>query len=180
MYKAQQFFQLYSIPLNQRILFASYHMEDEALVCFQGAEDTGQFTSWEAFVRSLYTRFGISTYNDPMKALTKLRQVSSVAQYKRQFEALSNRIKELPDKHKLSCFLSGLKDEIRLPVNMFKPPNLSSTFGLAKIQDGVKHRCQSLQFLVHHPPRMNSNLPSHHLRKFQLLRLKKGLCFCWA
>ena len=135
MHKAQQFFQLYSIPLNQRILFASYNMEDEALVCFQDAEDTGQFTSWEAFVRSLHTRFGISTYNDPMKALTKLRQVSSMAQYKRQFEALSNRIKELSDKHKLSSFLSSLKDEIRLPVNMFNPPNLSSTFGLAKIQE---------------------------------------------
>ena len=54
---------------------------------------------------------------------------------KRQFEALSNRIKELSDKHKLSCLLSGLKDEIRLPVNMFNPPNLSSTFGLAKIQE---------------------------------------------
>ena len=82
MYKAQQFFQLYSIPLNQRILFASYNMEDEALVFFQDAEDIGQFTSREAFVRSLHTRFGISTYNDPMKALTKLRQVSSMAQYK--------------------------------------------------------------------------------------------------
>ena len=31
-YKAQQFFQLYNVPLNQRILLASYHMEDEALV----------------------------------------------------------------------------------------------------------------------------------------------------
>ena len=143
-------------------------MEDEALVCFQDAKDTGQFTSWEAFVRSLHTRFGISTYNDPMKALTKLRQVSSVPQYKRQFEALADRIKELSDKHKLSSFLSSLKDEIRLPVNMFNPPNLSSTFGLAKIQEeylsaskkGTKPwgEAQVLQFLVH--PTKNEFKPS--------------------
>ena len=44
-YKAQKFFQLYSIPLNQRIFLDSYHMEDETLVWFQDAEDAGQFTS---------------------------------------------------------------------------------------------------------------------------------------
>ena len=70
-----------------------------------------------------------------MEALSKFRQVSSVAQYKGKFEALSNRIKELPDKHKLSCFLSGLKEEIRLPVKMFNHPNLGVAFDLAKIQE---------------------------------------------
>ena len=80
-------------------------------------------------------RFGTSAYDDPMETLSKLRQVGSVAHYKGQFEALSDCIKELPDKHKLSCFLSGLKEEIRLPVKMFNPPNLGAAFGLAKIQE---------------------------------------------
>ena len=58
-----------------------------------------------------------------------------MAVYKGQFEALSNRIKELSEKHKLSCFLSGLKDEIRLPVRMLNPQKLNTAFGLAKIQE---------------------------------------------
>lgn len=33
-YKANQFFQLYSTPPNQKILLASYHMEDEAIIWF--------------------------------------------------------------------------------------------------------------------------------------------------
>ena len=41
--------------------------------------------------------------------------------YKGQFEAWSNRIKELFEKHRLSCFSSGLKDEIRMPINMLNP-----------------------------------------------------------
>ena len=49
-------------------------------------------------MRALHTRFGALAYDDPMKALTKLRQVSSVSSYKAQFEALSNRIKELFEK----------------------------------------------------------------------------------
>lgn len=139
MYKAQQLFQVYNTPLNQRILLASYHIEDEALIWFQDAEEAGQFTSWEAFVRSLHIRFGTSAYDDPMETLTRLRQVSSIAQYKGQFEALSNRIKELSEKHKLSCFLNGLKDEIRLPIRMFNPPSLSAAFGLDKIQEEYLH-----------------------------------------
>ena len=37
--------------------------------------------------------------------------------------------------HKLSYFLSGLKDEIRLVVKMLMPKSLKEAFGLAKIQE---------------------------------------------
>ena len=96
-------------------------MEDEALLWFQDAEEAGQFTSWDAFVQALHIRFGVSTYDDPMESLTKLRQVGSISTYKTQFEVLSNRIKELSERNKLSCFLSGLKDGIRLPIRMLNP-----------------------------------------------------------
>ena len=56
-----------------------------------------------------------------------------MAIYKSQFERLSNRIKNLLESYKLSCFLSGLKDEIRLAMRMQNPRALSATFGLAKI-----------------------------------------------
>ena len=36
--------------------------------------------------------------------------------------------------HKLSCFKSGLKDEIRLAVKMQRPRNLCEAYSLAKIQ----------------------------------------------
>ena len=55
-------------------------------------------------MRSLLVRFGTLTYDDPMETLTKLRKVGSVAVYKGQFEALSNRIKELSEKYKISYF----------------------------------------------------------------------------
>ena len=88
-------------------------------------------------MRALHTRFGALAYDDPMEALTKLRQVSSVSNYKAQFEALSNRIKELSEKHKLSCFLSGLKDEICFPDKMFNPQTLNSAFGLVKYKRNI-------------------------------------------
>jgi len=47
----------------------------------------------------------------------------------------SNRLRGISDHNKLSCFLSGLKDEIRLHVCMFNPPNLLVAYGLAKVQE---------------------------------------------
>lgn len=65
-----------------------------------------------------------------MEALTKLRQVSTMAVT--QFEALSNQLRDLSEKNILSCFLSGLKDEIRLPLRMLNSLTLVAAFGLAR------------------------------------------------
>lgn len=68
-----------------------------------------------------------------MEALTRLRQTTSVIAYKSQFNALSNGIKGLSVSHKLSFFLNGLKEEVRLLVRMFASQNMNTTFSLAKI-----------------------------------------------
>ena len=53
--------------------------------------------------------------------------------YKGKFENLSNRIRDLSENHKLSCFLSGLKDEVRLRVKMLNTKTLNEAFNLANI-----------------------------------------------
>lgn len=70
-------------------------------------------------------RFGSSTYDDPMEDLTRSKQVSLVTSYKTEFELLSNRIKGISKKNKLSCFMSGLHDEIRLLIKLLNPLNLN-------------------------------------------------------
>lgn len=84
---------------------------------------------------TLHTRFGPSANDDPMECLTKLKKTSTVSNYKAQFEVISNRIKGLSESHRMSCFFSGLRDEIRLPVRMLNLPSLHQAFGLAKIQE---------------------------------------------
>ena len=70
-----------------------------------------------------------------MEALTRLKQTSSVVAYKGDFEILSNKLLGLSKSHKLSYFLSRLKDEFRLLVRMLVPKSLNEAFWLAKIQD---------------------------------------------
>ncbi|XP_042958134.1 uncharacterized protein LOC122293691 [Carya illinoinensis] len=97
---------------------------------FSGNDPSGQFNSWESMVVALQGRFGPSMFDDLMEALTRLKQTTSISLYTSQFEALG-----LSGRHKMSCFISGLMDEIRIPVKMFNPLNLGAAFGLAKLQE---------------------------------------------
>lgn len=110
----------------------SFYMEGEALVWFQDDDEVGQFPTWDDFLQALLVQFG-PAYDDPMESLMKLHQSSSVAEYTTPFKSLSNRLQDLSDKYKLGCFLSGLKDEICLPLRMITPHSLVVAFGLAKL-----------------------------------------------
>lgn len=112
---------------------ASYRMEGETLIWYQDAYKSRQFNSLETFTQDIQVRFGPTSYDDPMEALTRLKQTTFIVVYKTQFGALSNRLRSLSNHHKLSFFLSGLKDEIRLPIKMLNPISLSAAYGLAKI-----------------------------------------------
>ena len=112
---------------------------------------------------------------------------------KAQFEALSNRIKGLSATHKLSCFLSGLRDEIRLPVRMLSPKSLNEAFGLSKIQEEYNWSCkksvklqvdQRKPSILGAPPKTTSfleskaRLPIKRISPAQMEeRKKKGLCY---
>jgi hypothetical protein len=139
-YRALQFFHYYQIPEEEKVTHASYHLDEEALIWFQDSEH--EIFNWTDFVRAVQMRFGLATYDDPMETLTKLRHTQSVAAYKSQFEALSNRIRNLSEHHKLSCFISGLRDDVRLAVKMQGPRGLGEAYALARIQEEYLATCR--------------------------------------
>ena len=111
MFRAIQYFEYYQVHDTSKVMHASYHLDDDALIWFQSCEhDLG---CWDNFTRVIQLRFGPPSYDDPMELLIKLKHVNSIVEYKGQFESISNRIRNLSSMHKLSCFMSGLKDEVR-------------------------------------------------------------------
>ncbi|GFI61096.1 hypothetical protein IMSAG049_00249 [Clostridiales bacterium] len=157
-------------------------MDLEALIWFQKAEEARVFSDWKSFVPALHVRFGTSSYDDPMEVLTRMRQTSTMALYKAEFEAVSNRVKGLSPLHKLSCFLSGLRDEIRLSVRMLNPQSLNEAFGLAKIQEeyvwssrkSIKSHQKSGNTLILGLPKSNAVNQKYQLRELLLLKWMKG------
>ena len=142
-YKAIQYFHYYQVQDAEKVMNASYHLNDDALIWFQDSEHT--INCWDEFVRTILLRFGTASYDNPMESLTKLKHTTVVIAYKGQFESVSNRIRNFSDMHKLSCFMSGLKDEIRLAVKMQGPKNLSEAYALAKIQEEHLATCKRSQ-----------------------------------
>jgi hypothetical protein len=164
--RAEQFFDMYCTPDSQRLSICAFHMDGKALVWFQELKASNAISSWTDFTRAIQIRFGRGPYDDPMETLSKLCQVGSLEDYKNQFDILALKVHRLPDEHKLSCFLGGLKDEIRLPVQMFNPKSLVDAYSLARIQEeclsnlvrGVRSPWRSTPF-NHSPRSMSSELP---------------------
>ena len=115
-------------------------------------------TTWDSFLEALRIRFGPSAFEDPVGAFTKLKQTGSVEEYQTTFEILSNKVHGVNEEFRISTFLSGLKDELRIMVTMFKPNTLAATFGLARLQEEEvnrkfnPHKFNSTQNNLIHPP----------------------------
>ena len=107
-YRALQYFHYYQTPKLKKVMHASSHLDEEALVWFQDREH--EIHNWNEFVRAVQIRFWLASYDNPMEMLTKLKQTHTIATYKIQFESTSNRARDLFELHKLSCFMSGMKD----------------------------------------------------------------------
>lgn len=92
-YKANQLFKLYNTKPQQKLRLASFHMEWKAMIWYQDLKNSGIVVDWNSFVNALITRFGPSIDDDSMEILTRLRQISSVEDYKVGSENVSNRLK---------------------------------------------------------------------------------------
>lgn len=75
-------------------------------------------------------------------------------EYQTEFESLANRITGLPPQFYLSCFISGLKPEIRREVQAFQPISLSHAISLVKLQKEKQNdRFSSFSSRRSHEPR---------------------------
>lgn len=76
-----------------------------------------------------------SVLEDPTRMLAKLQQTGSIQEYQEQFKKLANRTEGLNEAFMVSCFIAGLKEDVRLGVQMFKPSSLFAATSLARLQE---------------------------------------------
>lgn len=138
-YRCEQFFELDSIAENRRVKIASIHLSGRALVWHQSymrGFAAGVWPTWDEYRAAITARFGIEPFDDPLAELMKLKQLGSVAQYQEKFDVLLNRV-DLSITQAISCFLSGLCEEIQCAVRMFRPASLHDAYCLAKLQEAT-------------------------------------------
>lgn len=121
--KAECFFELCNVAMENKDKVAALHFEGKALqwhqffVKVKGVEACGD---WQEYVRALNARFGSHFYYDPLSELRNLKQVGTIEEYLDAFDELFAKV-DIREDQAISFFLSGLIDELQMPVRMFKP-----------------------------------------------------------
>nr|GEX19081.1 hypothetical protein [Tanacetum cinerariifolium] len=87
------------------------------------------------FDESVKNQFGLSKYDDPHEALSKLLQTGTVADYQREFEKLMNRVTDISEALLISFYISGLKLLLQRELMVTKPTTLGDAFGLAHVME---------------------------------------------
>lgn len=132
-YKSEQYFEFKGVDPHQRVQLASFHLEGAALQWHRWFTKYRGQLLWDEFTAAVLQRFGPTDYEDPAEALTRLKQVTTIAVYQAEFEKLSQQVDNLPENYLVSCFISGLSDEIRLDVKVKQPRTLSDAIGVARL-----------------------------------------------
>jgi len=118
---------------DQRVQLASFHLDGLALQWHRWLTKYKGTLTWLEFTAALLQRFGPTEYKDPSEALTRCRQVTTVAAYQEAFEGLSHRVDGLPEPFLVGCFIAGLRDDICLDVKIKQPKTLGDTIGVARL-----------------------------------------------
>ncbi|GJW87610.1 retrotransposon-related protein [Tanacetum coccineum] len=93
-------------------------------------------TSWKGFLKSVCAfKFGADKYVDSQRALSKLLQTGTVAQYQSEFEKLMNRVTDASESLLISFYISRLKLALQRELLVSKPTTLRETFSLARVTE---------------------------------------------
>ncbi|XP_031120513.1 uncharacterized protein LOC116023654 [Ipomoea triloba] len=131
-FRVTEFFDYHEIPDAQRVRISAFTMEGKASEWYQWMKRNNLFTTWTEFLRQVELRFGASGLEDYQGKLSKLVQLTSVAEYQSEFESLLNRVSGISESILISRFVVGLKSHIRREVQRARPASLMTTFSLAR------------------------------------------------
>ncbi|XP_062028068.1 uncharacterized protein LOC133743955 [Rosa rugosa] len=132
--KAEQFFEFYKIPEDKKLAIATMHLTDKASDRWFMFKHEFPYT-WQGLADLLMREFSGHNVIDYQAALARMSQTGSVEEYKEQFTKLSRRAPGFSQQVLLSCFLGGLKSEIRADVKAQKPRTLYEACELARIYE---------------------------------------------
>ncbi|KAB5538897.1 hypothetical protein DKX38_016430 [Salix brachista] len=182
--RCEHFFRHQHIPEAEKVEIASYHLDEDAQVWFLKLDRDRPGISWEEFKRQCHLRFGPSIQGNKLGALSKLRQVTTVEDYQRQFEQLAARAGPLTSEQELEIFISGLQEYIAIEVELHRPQDLTSAMSLARLYErrgGVRKLAPTNhRFTPQQPVTSNSNNSKIFKRLSRTEmdeRRAKGLCF---
>ncbi|XP_027093589.2 uncharacterized protein [Coffea arabica] len=137
--KCEKFFHLYRISEENQVDMTELHLEGQADLWCQNFKRSKEGVAWSEFKEEICSRFKELGEDDVIEKFNKLQQTSSVLAYQEKFEELRAlvlaKVPNLSESYYVSCFLSGLKNEVKTAVKMYKPDSLKLAFEKARWQE---------------------------------------------
>ncbi|XP_026378323.1 uncharacterized protein LOC113272740 [Papaver somniferum] len=139
--KCDRYFSLHKFPEDERVDMAAIHFDSAVDSWFLNYQHGKEFISWVK--HDLCARFEDVAQDNYVGSVNKLVQTFTVEDYYDLWEHYKSFMiannPYLPESFYTLSFISGLKEEIRTVVQMFKPENTATTFYLARLQQAYLH-----------------------------------------
>ncbi|CAB4320249.1 unnamed protein product [Prunus armeniaca] len=121
----------------------SFHLDSKALQWYQWEECASSLSKWEDFTKAFCREFGSHGFEDFVESLFKLRQTGPLKDYIAKFRRLATRIRDLSPTFRLSCFVGGLKEELKHDVKLLHPATVHEAMNFAHEVDAKLQKLSS-------------------------------------
>ena len=135
LFRIEEYFDLASTPLEQRVKVPSLHMVGPAYSWYKWLVCNEYTNDWLAFANALQKCFGTTSFKNPQEALKELRQTRSVVEHQTEFEALSNKVHGLFEAWLISFFTASLEDHLKCQLRLAKSASYPEAVSLARLHE---------------------------------------------
>ncbi|KAM2471711.1 hypothetical protein ACFX1W_046948 [Malus domestica] len=108
---------------------------------------------WEDFTLAFCHEFGPSKFEDSAEALFKLHQTGTLRDYIAEFHRLGNRTLDLGPILLKSCFIGGLKKQLKYDVKLLRPATVHESMAIAWQLDAKFCDMKGVYSKPHVPPK---------------------------
>jgi hypothetical protein len=142
--QAEKYFTLVATPLYQRVKFAEIFLVGKADHWLRSTGVNTSSLSWSEFAIMINNRFAAETSIEFIDNFKHAEQNLSVASYNDSFEELMGKIRmrnpNLIEDYFVDCFISRLKNYIKVPLRSYAPSTLVHAYSLARNYETTLHR----------------------------------------
>jgi hypothetical protein len=142
--QAEKCFTLADIPVEQRVTFAEIFLVGKVDHWLRRRGVNTSSLSWSEFAIMINNRFATETSLELIDTFKHTEQTLSVASYIDTFEELMGKVRlrnpTLTKDYFVGCFISCLKDYIKVPLRSHAHSSLVQAYSLARNYETTMHR----------------------------------------
>ncbi|CAN6241659.1 unnamed protein product [Urochloa humidicola] len=139
--QCEKYFSMFRVPVHLWAPYATINFRDNAAQWLLSYEAQHPIESWPKLCVAVEQKFGRDLYQNYMRDLLAIKQITNVLDYADRFEKAKHRVlahnKNLDEVFLVQKFLAGLKYDISNAIVLHKPRTVDAALSLALMQEEV-------------------------------------------